>query len=295
MTQPEKFSVLVQSVPQSGIYFLAGSIPGSSFLHLRQLSLFGMITRLKDSTINKHAKNIFSNNTISQKSWFHQIRNLCLKYDLPHPSSLLLNPPSKQEYKRIVKKKIINYWELLLRDEASSLTSLEFFFPEKMSLTSPHPIWKTAGSSPTKVLMASVQSLMVSGRYRTQGLCSHWSNNTSGICKPSHSCGVFENLSHILQDCVAVCHTCTKLRSFTDSYCADKPVVQLIVQLYCTPGEPKFCQFLVDCSVLPEVVSAVQQYGQDILTQLYDISRIWCYALHRDRLKILGRWPDFKK
>ena len=286
---------LLPQTPQPVIYFLAGSLPGSAILHLRQLSLFGMITRLRDSTINIHAKNIFNNNTISPKSWFHQIRNLCLKYDLPHPATLLLYPPSKHEYKRIVKQKVINYWELSLRNEAKKLTSLEFFHPEKMSLISPHPMWKTAGSSPTKVSMASVQSLMISGRYRTQGLLSHWSTNTSGICKTSHSCGVVENLSHILQDCLALKQTRKKLRSFTTSYCVDKPAVQLIVQLYCTPGEQNFCQFILDCSVLPEVVSAVQQYGKDILVHLYNITRIWCYALHRDRLKILGRWPDFKK
>ena len=150
-------------------------------------------------------------------------------------------------------------------------------------------------TSHVEVSMASVQSLMISGRYRTQGLLSHWSTNTSGICKTSHSCGVFENLSHILQDCLALKQTREKLHSFTTSYCVDKPAVQLIVQLYCTPGEQNFCQFILDCSVLPEVVSAVQQYGQDILIHLYNITRIWCYALHRDRLKILGRWPNFKK
>ena len=68
---------LLPQTPQPVIYFLAGSLPGTAFLHLRQLSLFGMITRLKDSTINKHAKNIFNNITISKKSWFHQIRYLC--------------------------------------------------------------------------------------------------------------------------------------------------------------------------------------------------------------------------
>ena len=45
---------LLPQTPQPVIYFLAGSPPGSAFLHLRQLSLFGMITRLKNSTINTH-------------------------------------------------------------------------------------------------------------------------------------------------------------------------------------------------------------------------------------------------
>ena len=49
---------LERKTPQCVIYFLAGSLPGSALLHIRQLGLFGMITRLSGNVLNLHARNI---------------------------------------------------------------------------------------------------------------------------------------------------------------------------------------------------------------------------------------------
>ena len=78
-------------------------------------------------------------------------------YLLPHPLSLLEAPMTKQKYKKLVKQQIVNFWEIRLRNEASSLSSLEFFHPNFMSLCSPHPIWTTAGSSSYQVAMSTVK------------------------------------------------------------------------------------------------------------------------------------------
>ena len=144
-----------------------------------------MICRLPGSVLHKHALNIFQSRTISSHSWFYQIRENCLMYGLPHPLGLLTSPLSKGLYKKRVKTCIINYWEQVLRAEASPLESLSYFKPSFMSLTKVHPIWFTAGSSPSKVAMATIQARMVSGRYRTEYLCRHWSNNIHGYCHVS--------------------------------------------------------------------------------------------------------------
>jgi hypothetical protein len=49
-----------------------------SLLHLRQFSIFSMITRLPGNIVHQHATNIFSFSTISQKSWFHQNQKMVL-------------------------------------------------------------------------------------------------------------------------------------------------------------------------------------------------------------------------
>ena len=67
---------LLPLTPLAVIYFLAGTLPGAAFQHLRQLSIFGMITRMPANILNTHARNIFSHVTITTKSWFHQIRDL---------------------------------------------------------------------------------------------------------------------------------------------------------------------------------------------------------------------------
>ena len=48
-------------------------------------------------------------------------------------------------------------------------------------------------------------------------------------------------------------------------------------------------QFMLDCSVLPSVISAAQK-DDNIHALLYRVTRTWCYSLHRTRLKLLGRW-----
>ena len=135
---------LLPLTPCSVVYFLAGTLPGAAFQHLRQLSIFGMITRMPAKILNTHARNIFNYVTITTKSWFYQIRDLCIQYSLPHPSHLLSSPPTSEVFKKLVKKHVIDYWEQKLRHEAAPLTSLEFFNPRFMSLSSPHPIWTTA-------------------------------------------------------------------------------------------------------------------------------------------------------
>ena len=172
---------------------------------------------------------------------------------------------------------------------------LWFFHPAFMSHSSFHPIWRTAGSSPTKVVMATVQARFLSGRYRTEALCSHWSKNTEGKCKLSPDCNLREDTTHIFKTCLALDATRKKLNSFTKSYIVSNPVIASIVRKYCTTRCRLFTQFLLDYSVLPEVIAAVQTHGELILVHLFNISRQWVYSLHRDRLKKLGRWRTFSK
>ena len=285
---------LLPMTPHAVTYFLAGCLPGTAILHQRQLSIFSMITRLKNNVLRNHALNIFNYNTCSKKSWFHQVRSLCLKYGLPHPLTLLTSPPTKEQFKTLVKKKVIDYWENTLREEATSLGSLQYFHPEFMSLTTPHPLWTTAGASPTKVSMATCQAIMLSGRYRTQKLCSKWDNSTEH-CRLSPSCQSPEDITHIIQHCQALDNTRNKLLAFTRKYCEDKPNIQEIVNTHCSPDKTNFCQFLLDCSVLPDVIIAKQTEGQMILHQLFGLTRIWCFSLNRDRLKLLNRWPNYSR
>ena len=91
---------LLSNTPQPVLYFLAGSLPEEALVHLRQLSLLGMITRLQGSTLHKHALNSLDSKP-SSASWFHRVRDLCLQYQLPHPVFLLsaATPLSKEAYK----------------------------------------------------------------------------------------------------------------------------------------------------------------------------------------------------
>ena len=282
---------LLPCTPRSVTSFLAGSLPGTALLHLRQLTIFGMICRLSGNILHEHAVNIFSYVTPSSKSWFFQIRELCLSYNLPHPLKQLKSPLSKESFKILINKNVLDHWEQVLRSEASGLDSLLFFKPNFMSLTKPHPIWTTAGCSPSKVSMATIQAQMISGRYRTEQLCSHWSKNKTGSCLLSPACSsTVEDLSHILSLCHALQPIRVKLMSFTLKYCEEVTSIKKLTLSLCTPSNPSFCQFLLDCSCIPSVISAVQSQGSDLLNHLFHITRTWVYTLHKERMKLLGRW-----
>ena len=98
-------------------------------------------------------------------------RSLSPVWPTSSPSTTWASTP-KPNFKRMIKKHVLNYWEEFLRKEAEDprYSSLEYFKPRYISLTSPHPLWTTAGSSPANVSMASIQAQMVSGWYRCEAL-----------------------------------------------------------------------------------------------------------------------------
>ena len=160
---------------------MSGSLPAKAILHQKQLSLFTMICHLPGDSLHRRAVRCLKTSKPSTKSWFTQIRDVCLLYHLPHPLLLLLNPPSKSSLKKLFKAHIINYWELKLRGEASLLPSLTYFKPEFHSLACPHPIYWTAGSNTYEVAKAIIQGKMLSGRYRTELLSRYWSSHVLGV------------------------------------------------------------------------------------------------------------------
>ena len=191
----------------------------------------------------------------------------------------------------MVKSKVIDYWEMALRNEAKSLRSLAFFKPDYMNITNVHPIFSYAGNSPVNVIKATIQALMLSGRYRSGSLTRYWDRNANGICKLHPACQKLEDVTHILQHCNALSVTRSRLLSFTADYVRNLPAdLQDIILKYCQPAHPQFSSFILDCSTLPEVIYIVQILGKDILFHLFYIGRTWAYALHRERLKLLGLW-----
>ena len=152
-------------------------------------------------------------------------------------------------------------------------------------------MFTSAGSSPSKVAMATVQATMMSGWYRTEALCSHWSNR-SGKCLLSEVClDLTEDIPHILTQCCALDPSRERLMDYTRKYSSGLPfaLATLLLNL-CSRNNKNFCNFLLDCSTLPEVISASQIHGPIVHEHFYNVTRTWIFVLHRDRMKKLGRW-----
>ena len=96
----QHFRTVIQSLlklhpgtPHSFLLFLSGNLPVQAIIHLRQLSLFNMIIRLPQDPLHILAKKILTMSKPSCKSWFWQVREICLLFNLPHPLQLLEQPP----------------------------------------------------------------------------------------------------------------------------------------------------------------------------------------------------------
>ena len=290
----QRLMKLHERTPDSVVYFLAGSLPGSAHLHLRQLSLFSMVCNLRDDPLHVMAVRTIIEAKPGARSWFQDIQDLCIQYNLPHPLTLLQSPPPKIQFKNMCHEKVREYWHAKLSEEAS-LPSLEFLQPQFLSLTKPHPIWRSLDGNPYQAKAAKVQSLFLSGRYRTQRLSRFWSQNEQGFCL-LNTCkekNLIEDIKHIIIQCSGLTETRRRLLSFTNSYISDKPVLQPIVLTYLYAADEKHVmQFILDCSVMPLVIAAYQKFGTIIHEQLFRVTRTWCRALHRDRLKALGLYSN---
>ena len=154
-----------------------------------------------------------------------------------------------------------------------------------MSLTKPHAIWWTAGSNPYEVSKAIIQCKMLSGRYRTLKLSSNWSESGNSCCPAPYCTLAEESLEHILLHCPA--YAPSRSNIVRKAMSAQNPAISNLVTNALSKPSEYLVQFLLDPTVLPETMSLVQVYGEDILFTVFSITRSWCYSVHRDRLKLI--------
>ena len=196
---------LHDKTPRAVVLFMAGSLPGEAILHTRQLTLFSMICRLPGDPLHAHALYVLSCSPRTAKSWFQQVRDICLLYSLPHPLELLQHPPTKLSFKNLVKRNVTEYWENLLRTETLHLSSLIFFNSTQLSLQKPSSLWLSAGSNSFECSKSLIVGKMVSGRYRSDYLCRHWTPaNRKGYCLADTCNEVVGDLVHMLVVCPAL-------------------------------------------------------------------------------------------
>ena len=191
-----------------------------------------------------------------------------------------------------MKKNVISYWENVLRQEAGKLKSLTYFKSQFMSLIKPHPLWETAGHSPIKVAMATVQALLLSGRYRCGQLTRHWSVG-DGSCTMSSSCsGILEDIPHIILWCPSLTKIRQGLYEYTLRYSSVLPLpLMALIRSKFHPDNVTFIDCILDCSTDPQIITTTQVLGRDVLYHAFAVSRTWAYVLHRERLRLLGLWP----
>ena len=134
---------------------------------------------------------------------------------------------------------------------------------------------------------------MLSGKYRSESVCRHWSANKTGLCLLPNcsSPRIVEDVTHILLSCPSLTTMRSKMMNFFLNFSSSKPCASKLILKFLGSDNLHFqTQFLLDCSVFPDVITHQQFYGDEVLHVLFYITRTWCYTLHRERLRLLGRW-----
>ena len=85
------------------------------------------------------------------------------------------------------------------------------------------------------------------------------------------------DLQHHLVHCPSLSSRRALLFDYWDMVSISNPHCQLILKRMKTTEPEEFLQFVLDCSVIPEVISAAQLYGQEIYNILFKSTRTYCY------------------
>ena len=156
-----------------------------------------------------------------------------------------------------------------------------------MSLASPNRLLTAAANKSYEVAF-----IRLSSQYPCGSLTRHWSKqNPLGLCQQPlcFSQGLVETPEHILIVCPA--YTTARKAMFLRCISHENSQTQAIcVDILLSRSTYHILQLLLDSSSIPMVVSAGQIHGEIIHSNLFYLGRTWCFSLHRERQKFLGKW-----
>ena len=161
-----------------------------------------------------------------------------------------------------------------------------------MSLSSPHPILTSCGSNPFEAHKAVSACRMLSGKYLTDRLQRHWTQNREGYCLlPKCFPESDGSLEHILLHCPALSKTRASLYKLCHSVAQESEMLcETITSILDSDNNDLIMQFILDSSVIPTVIRITQLYGDHTRDRLLYLGRTWCYNIHRERMNQLGHF-----
>ena len=184
------------------------------------------------------------------------------------------------------------YWQEVLASESLFLSSLRYFDPTKASLQNAHPMWTSSIGNSFECSKSTILARMISGRYRTEMMCRFWSTNRDGYCLSATCHQVEGDLEHLLIVCPALEHVRNRLHSLwllkTVNFL---PLHHLILRVL--GSEPTVqAKFILDSTANPEVITLIQDFGQEVQNMVMYLTRTWAFSMHRHKMIMLGRWPE---
>lgn len=200
------------NVADPAVFILAGTLPIEAEMHIKAITLYGNITRAKKSSIEwKLAERQLTIKSHESLSWFIEIKELCLKYDILNIYNYLENPLSKNQWKKMIKTKIYTYWKSRLLEEAKLYKSLKFM-DKHLTFGKVHPLAKSTTYNIRDIARIPIRLKIVTGNYILQSDKSAFSKKATSpiclLCKKSE-----ETTTHFLIVCEKLEETRTPILS----------------------------------------------------------------------------------
>ena len=247
-----------------------GVPPIEAQIHIKTICFFGNLLRRKHTLEYDLIQLQLAMKGPEAKSWVWYVQHLLKKYCLPSAFSLLHETPRKGEFKSLVKRRVLAYWESELKREARKKSTLSMININMCSLRSPHPIWQLGAASPYTVTKAAVKVKLLVQRYplyysRTAGV------NYGQPCPLCHQAE--ETLEHFLEACPELQQERVQ---YTSRIHREISALQLNI-----PAGITMCQVILDPSILyrerPSDTATVEALTRDL-----------CFSLHLKRTSILS-------
>ena len=258
------------------VYLLLGIEPIELQMDKKVLTLFGQISRDRNSLEYQIAQRQIAIHDINSPSWFSLVRRTLMKYELPSALQLLEDPIPKNQWKKLLDTKMNEKWHNLQREEKVSKSSLKYLSTKFCQIGSAHLLWKSVGSNPLDVQKASVKARILTGSYTLQANRSkfnqHDVNPLCPLCKKD-----IEDRKHFILKCES---TDIPRQKYL-------PKIQTIIRdfdlLIRSEDSEQLLQFIIDASDFVPNYSGKNQQVLDIIEKL---TRDLIYDIHRTHLQL---------
>ena len=174
----------------------------------------------------------------------------------------------------------MTYWHELFTAETKKLKSLKYFMPELYSLTRPHYMWSMAASNPFECSKSSVLAKLVSGRYRSDMLCRHWSKNRNGFCRAPSCSSTPGTMEHILVTCPALSITRERLYQMWLDKSVMFPTLHSTIRQVLASTPNIIVQFVLEPLAFPSILADFTSQGEQFSHQLSFLTRSFAFYMH---------------
>lgn len=190
---------LPTNIGNPAIYILSGLLPIEAVIELQALSMFGNITRSDRNSVEwRLAERQLAIKDHNSKSWFIEIKKICIKYEITDCQQYIFTPLMKSEWKTMTKKKVYQYWNRLVNEESKSYPSLKWIMNcYKIGIV--HPILRTKTASVVDIARIPLQVKIATGTYLLQVNRAKFNNKETSNCKLCDQ--AVEDISHFILSC----------------------------------------------------------------------------------------------